>query len=171
MFLVMAPTLDYSTAIKEAAALLRLRLQQTHQPLLKRRLRLLLLLKTTSGLSCAKAGAKLGLSLRGAEAMWKLYCTGGLASYLHYPFKGRKSSLGPEDKQWLEEDLKKDNTITLTGAAERIKAHTGAKEALSPQAVHYIFKALKIKKKTGRPSHINKDEEKVEAFKKKTSRS
>lgn len=166
----MAPTLDYTTAIKEGISAIRATLEGSHQPLIKRRLRLLLSLKTTPGLSCAKAGAKLGLSLRGAEAMWKLYRSGGFEAYITYPFKGRQSSLSPEDKQWLRQDLKNGDTVTLSGAAERIKAHTGAKEALSPQAVHYIFKALKIKKKTGRPAHIHKDEAKVEAFKKKTSR-
>lgn len=166
----MAPTLDYSTAIKEEAAFLKSTLQRTHQPLTKRRLRLLLMLKTTPGLSCAKAGATMGLTLRGAEAMWKLYRKSGFEAYVDYPFKGRPSSLSTEDKQWLEEDLKNNDTLTLAVAAEKIKVHTGAKEALSPQAVHYIFKALKIKKKTGRPAHINKDEAKVEAFKKTSSR-
>jgi hypothetical protein len=34
--------------------------------------------------------------------------------------------------------------------------------------MHYVFKSLKIKKKTGRPSQVEKDAEKADAFKKKT---
>lgn len=163
----MAPTLDYSTIIKEAEAFLRAKLGQSRQPLIKRRLRFLLLLKTSPPLSCAKAGAAIGLSAKGAEAMWKLYRKEGFEVFTDYPFKGRTSSLSPEDKQWLLEELKTEPAVSLAQSAERIKQHTGAKKALSPQAVHYIFKALKIKKKTGRPAHIHKEEAKVEAFKKR----
>ncbi|MBD0374212.1 MAG: winged helix-turn-helix domain-containing protein [Flavisolibacter sp.] len=44
-----------------------------------------------------------------------------------------------------------------------VKEHTGVEYSVS--AMHYVFKALCIKKKTGRPSHVGKDEQKAEALK------
>src|ERR1043166_6775953 len=162
----MAP-LDYNSAIVESETALRGLLSKSHHPLIRRRLRFLLLLKTTFALSRAKAARKLGLEPRGSEEVWKLYKKGGIALIYDYPFKGRKSSLSAEDKQWPQEELKTDPAVSLAQSAERIRVHTGAKQALSPQSLHSIFNALKIKKKTGRPSHIHKEEAKVEAFKKR----
>jgi transposase len=163
--------LDYRKEIRENEAELGTLLSKARAPVLRRRLRFLLLLKTTASLSRAGAGLKLGLRPKGSEEVWKLYKTGGMEKLLDYPFKGRKSSLSDADKAWLGAELKTNGGATLQQCAQRIQGHTGSQKPLSPQAVHYIFKALKIKKKTGRPSHIQKDEGKVEAFKKKSSRS
>lgn len=163
--------LDYRKEIKESEAELRRFLSRAHAPLVRRRLRFLMLLKTTDGLSQTKAGLQLGLKAKGSEEVWKLYKKGGIEKVVDYPFKGRKPSLSDGDKAWLSGELKTNGASTLRQAAQKIQEHTGSQKPLSPQAVHYIFKALKIKKKTGRPSHIHKEEEKAEAFKKKPFRS
>jgi transposase len=84
-----------------------------------------------------------------------------------YPFKGRQSSLSEEQKQWLKEELKKDCTKTLSEACALVKEHTRVKYSIS--AMHYVFKSLRIKKKTGRPSHVAKDPLQADAFKKNLS--
>jgi transposase len=165
----MAP-LDYRTVIVESEGDLLARLRTAHHPLIRRRLRFLIALKATPGLSRAQAGRKLGLEPTGSEEVWKRYKKGGITLIGDYPFKGKPATLSAQDQAWLTEDLQQNSGLTLAQSAERIKQHTGADKALSPQAVHYIFKALKIKKKTGRPSHIHKDEAKVALFKKKSSR-
>lgn len=73
-----------------------------------------------------------------------------------------------EQKQWLTAELEKEATKTLSEACAMVKEHTQVGYSVS--AMHYVFKALKLKKKTGRPSHVDKDEEKADVFKKKLSR-
>lgn len=163
----MARPLDYTIAIKESAEELKSLLSKAHAALIKRRLRFLISLKTGRSSTVATAGVSIGLLSRGAEKMWALYKKKGIKQYIDYPFKGRKPTLSEADKIWLAEELNKDQTLTLSEAARKIKEHTGSRVALSPTAVHYIFKSLKVKKKTGRPAHIHKDEQKVEAFKKR----
>ena len=91
-------------------------LQKAHEPLIRRRLRFLLLLKQNKGMSRATAGKQLGLLPTGAEKMWKLYHKEGMASLVDYLFKGRKSYLDQEQKSWLQEELKKDTTRSLSKA-------------------------------------------------------
>lgn len=158
--------LNYAEVIKESVAELSVLLKKVHQPLIRRRLRFLLLLKQQEGMSQAAAGKKLGLSPRGAEDMWRLYKQHGLENYLDYPFKGRKAKLNEAGKAWLLQKAAAEQLTTLKDTARLLAEEQQTHYSLS--AVHYVFKSLGIKKKTGRPSHIHKDEAKVEQFKKKT---
>lgn len=164
----MMRTLDYGALITQSAEELQMLLKKATKPLLRRRLRFLLLLKQNPGLSRTAAGKKLGLLPTGAEEMWQVYKEGGIEKMTDYPFKGKRSYLKQEQKQWLAEELKKDTTKTLSEACALVREH--ADVGYSVSAMHYVFKSLKIKKKTGRPSHVDKDEGKAEAFKKKTFR-
>ena len=103
----MRSALDYSEIITESVEQLQGMLKKAHEPLIRRRLRFLLLLKQNKGMSRATAGKKLGLLAGGAEKMWKLYHTIGMESFMDYPFKGRKSYLDQEQKSWLQEELKR----------------------------------------------------------------
>ena len=100
--------------------------------------------------------------------MWKLYKKGGIDKMIDYPSKGKPCALNEGQQAWLTGELRKDTTQSLAQACKLVKAHTGVAYCVS--AMHYVFKALGIKKKTGRPSHVAKDEQKVVAFKKKTFR-
>jgi transposase len=159
-------TLEYSELITEEVEQLQLLLKKATKPLIRRRLRFLLLLKQNKGMSRAVAGKKLGLLPEGAEAMWSLYHKGGIEKLTDYPFKGKKPRLDEGQKQWLVEKARGEALSTLKTTVKLIEQEQQIHYSVS--AVHYIFKALKIKKKTGRPAHIHKDEAKVEAFKKKT---
>ncbi len=159
--------LDYGAMITESVEELQGRLKKAQRPLLRRRLRFLLLLKQNKGMSRSVAGKHLGLLPTGAEEMWQLYKSGGIDKILDYPFKGKRPYLNDEQKQWLKAELKKDCTQSLSQACTLVKKRTGVTYSVS--AMHYVFKALGIKKKTGRPSHITKDEAKAVAFKKRIS--
>lgn len=161
------PTLNYQELIQQSESELRALICRQKHSLLKRRLRFLLLLKTTPHVSVASAGRSLGLGPRGARKMWDLYQKQGIDKYLQYPYKGRASKLSAAQKQWLQQKAKDEQLTTLKQTADLIAEEQHLNYSLS--AVHYIFKALRIKKKTGRPSHIHKDEQKVETFKKKSS--
>src|SRR3954454_16445985 len=114
----MRSALDYSEIINEGVEQLQEMLKKAHAPLIRRRLRFLLLLKQNKGMSRATAGKKLGLLPSGAEKMWKLYHKEGIASFVAYPFKGRKSYLDQEQQSWLQEELKKDTTTSLSKACQ-----------------------------------------------------
>jgi transposase len=162
----MRSALDYSEVITERVEQLQTMLKKAHEPLIRRRLRFLLLLKQNKGMSRATAGKKLGLLPTGAEKMWKLYHKGGIESFVDYPFKGRKSYLDKEQKDWLQEELKKDSTTSLSKACQLVEAHCGVHYGAS--GMHYVFGCLGVKKKTGRPSHVDQQPEQAEVFKKKT---
>jgi len=137
------------------------------QPLIRRRLRFLLLLKQNSGMSRAVAGHKLRLLPTGVEEMWELYSKEGIEKYCDYPFKGKKPKLNEEQQHWLKAELKQDCTRSLSEACALVKERTGVQYSVS--AMHYVFKSLGIKKKTGRPSHVHQDKAALQAFKKKLS--
>lgn len=158
--------MNYAEVISESEEALKGLLSKARQPLIRRRLRFLLLLKKNEGMSQAVAGKKLGLLRRGAEEMWALYKRQGIEKYTDYPFKGRPSKLKEAAKAWLLQKAAGEELTTLKDTARRLAEEQQTHYSLS--AVHYVFKSLGIKKKTGRPSHIHKDEAKAEAFKKKT---
>lgn len=87
-------TLDYNGLITEGVTELQTLIRKATKPLIRRRLRFLLLLKQNEGMSRAVAGKKLGLLPTGAEEMWKLYREGGMEKMLAYPFKGKRPYLG-----------------------------------------------------------------------------
>lgn len=159
-------TLKYGELIAESEEELNALLAKQSHSLVKRRLRLLLILKTNAHLSCAAAGERLKIGGRGARKMWDMYRKDGMGKYLDYPYKGRASKLNAEQKQWLLEKAKAEELSSLKQTRDLLQQQQQVHYCRS--AVHYLFKALRIKKKTGRPSHIHKDEDKVEAFKKKT---
>jgi transposase len=161
----MRRALDYGEIITEGVEQLQEMLKKAHAPLIRRRLRFLLLLKQNKGMSRATAGKKLGLLPTGTEKMWKLYRRAGIDNFIDYPFKGRKSYLNQEQKSWLQQELKKDSTTSLSAACHMVEEHTGVHYGAS--GMHYVFECLGVKKKTGRPSHVDQQPEQAEVFKKR----
>ena len=157
--------LDYRKQIKETESkLLNLERKQSHA-LLRDRMRFLRLLKTGECSSQAKAGQMICLSVIGAEKLWKKYRSIGLEGLLDYPFKGRKQKLDDHSKQALIDELGKDSTQSLQQACAFVEEHSGVHYTLS--GMHHALKRLKIKKKTGRPVHYQKDERGEKRFKKR----
>ena len=162
----MRSALDYGEVITGSVEQLQILLKKAHEPLIRRSLRFLLLLKQNKGMSRATAGKKLGLLPTGAEKMWKRYHKEGMESFVDYPFKGRKSYLDQQQQSWLQEELKKDTTTSLSKACQLVEEHTGVHYGVP--GMHYVFKCLGVKKKTGRPSHVDQQPGQAEVFKKKT---
>ena len=157
--------LDYGELITESIEQLQGMLKKAHEPLIRRRLRFLLLLKQNKGMSRATAGKKLGLLASGAQDMWELYRKAGIENFTEYPFKGRKSHLNQDQKTWLQQELRKDSTTSLSAACQMVEAHTGVHYGAS--GMHYVFECLGVRKKTGRPSHVNHQPQQAAAFKKR----
>src|SRR4051795_8835016 len=162
----MRSALDYGEIITESIEQLQTMLKKAHQPLIRRRLRFLLLLKQNKGMSRAAAAKKLGLLPSGAQDMWELYRNKGIEHFTTYPFKGRPSALNHEQKMWLQEELKKDSTSSLSAACQMVEEHTGVHYGVS--SMHYVLECLGVKKKTGLPSHADQQPHQAEMFKTKT---
>ena len=160
-------SLQYAKVIKEPVSkLLDLERKQT-KALLRDRMRFLRVLKSGESTSQAQAGRVIGIGLRGAEKLWKKYLTGGLKGLLDYPFKGSKEKLGNDTKQALIQELSKDSMQSLKQVCDYVEEQSGVH--YTQPGMHYVLKRLKIKKKTGRPVHYQKDEKGEKRFKKKDS--
>ncbi len=161
--------LDYRKAIKETEAqLLELEHRQT-KALLRDRMRFLRLLKTAECPSQAKAGKQIGLGLRGSEKLWKKYRTEGLRGLLTYPYQGTKGKLTEAQQQRLHQELCKGGMQNLQQVCHYVEEKFGV-HYTSP-GMWYVLRVLKVKKKTGRPTHHHKDSKGEQQFKKKIARS
>lgn len=157
---------NYDEIIKESIVELRALHRKQSPALFRRRLQFLMLLKSGKCSSQAKAGALIGIKLRASEKLWRLYREEGLQGLLHTPEKGRPAKLTEAAKADLQEELDGSRVVTLKQACGFVEQNHGI--TISQVAMHYYFKAQKIKKKTGRPTHICKDKEGEDQFKKKS---
>ncbi len=159
--------LHYHKEIRQGAStLLRIRDRQK-SVLYYRRLQFLYLLKSGHCNSQAEAGAQIGIKVRAAQKLWNKYKRQGLAGLLAVPPLGRPAKLDEQCKAALKEELKKDSIQTLRQACHFVAQHSGI--TISEVAMHHHFKALHIKKKTGRPTSVRKDRKGEERFKKNSS--
>jgi transposase len=157
--------LDYQKAIRESES--ELQRQERHQSkaLLRDRVRFLRLLKSGECGSQGQAGNRIGLKLRASERLWSKYCQGGLQALLTYPYQGTQGKLSEEQKQQLQEELSHDNYQTAQQVCTFVNQQFGI--FYTPSGMLYVFKCLRIKKKTGRPEHDHKDHKGERQFKKK----
>lgn len=157
--------LDYPKAIKESEAALRKLERSQTKALLRDRMRFLRLLKSGECTSQAEAGKQISLKRRAAEKLWSKYRTGGLSGLLNYPYKGAKPKLSEAQGERLQAELRKDGIQTLQQGCLYV-AKT-FKVTYTPAGFSKVLRRLKVKKKTARPSHVHRDEEGAERFKKK----
>lgn len=157
--------LNYDESIKETAEELENLLKKQKSSLLRDRLRFLLFLKTGEASSQAQAGQKLNVSIRQSQRNWAMYAKGGLNLLLkEHKNTGQPKKLTDEQEAELQKDLQDDKIQFLHEAVEHIKNKYG--KTYTVDGVHYLFKRLKIKKKTGRPTNIKQDKEGLDNFKK-----
>lgn len=158
--------LNYTKAIKESSAkLLKLRDSQKLS-LYYRRLHFLYLLKSGSCHGQQEAGQQIGIKVRGAQKLFNKYRAGGLKGLLTPSVHmGRPTKLDEDAREALKAQLTSDKVQTLRQACDFIATTKGI--AMTQAGMHYYFKALGIKKKTGRPCNVKKDKQAEAAFKKK----
>jgi transposase len=160
--------LDYQKEIKEKEAKLFSVERAQSKALLRDRVRFLRLLKSGACGSLAEAGRQIGLKLGASEKLWRKYREEGLMGLLNYPFKGYQGKLTAEQQDCLEEALQQSSVRGLTESCQYVEEHFGAHYSLS--GMHYVLRRLQIKKKTARPTHVNKSEAAEKRFKKSLSR-
>jgi len=157
-------SIDYCKVIKESQERLRKEERKQGKGFLRDRIRFLRLLKSGQCCSQQQAGNLIGYSPRNSQRLWKQYCEGGWKALLMYPYQGSCCRLNKQQTQKLQHFLAKDQVQFLHEARQYIQQQFGISYSIS--AVHYLFRRLNIKKKTGRPSNCRKDEKGARLFKK-----
>ena len=135
--------LDYFKAIHESEKkLLELERKQT-KALLRDRMRFLRLLKSGQCGTQAQAAKIIGISLGGAEKLWRMYRINGLPALLDYPFKGKREKIDVYTKLMLLDELSEDERLNTKQVVEYIKEKSGIN--YSKSGIHYLLKRLKMK--------------------------
>ena len=160
----MGKSLNYKEAIKETVSDLSSRIRKERNSTSRDYLRFLLSLKDGSNKSQSKAASMIGLGVRQGQKIWSKYKKGGLALLLERKTGGAPCKLTVDQEAELQEVLKDGKTQFLKQGVHLIAQKYG--KTYTTPGVHFLFKRLGIKKKTGRPSNIRQDKEGLENFKK-----
>ena len=161
--------MNYQEKIKESLQELQTLERQTSVARCRDRVRFIRLLKSGEARGQRQAAELIGISYRQGQWLWKQYQQQGISYLSENQYKGYSGKLSEQDKQRLQQHLKSDQVETLQDAQEYLQQELGV-DYKSISGVSYVFSRLKIKLKTGRPSHVQKDPEAVESFKKKSFR-
>lgn len=156
--------IDYGKAISESVKLLLEREREQSKAFLRDRIRFLKLLKSGRCSTLKQAGQLISLSQRSSQRLWQLYQQGGLEAVLSYPYQGKPCRLSKEQMEQLKDYLSQDGVQFLHEAKTYMEQRFGLRYSIS--GLHRLFKRMKVKKKTGRPSNYRKDEKGAKAFKK-----
>ncbi len=156
-------TINYPIAIKESVEELRARLKQLSHSKLRNRCEVLLWLKSGQVDTMKQAMALKGMSTNQGNLWWKQYKAGGLSGFLTLGYQPQISPL--KDKKALFDKLAGDGFATIKEARDWIKATYGIE--YTENGLGNYFRQHKIKLKTARPYHPNKDEQVRKDYKKK----
>jgi transposase len=156
--------MEYSKKIKESLEELLELEQKQKQALLRDRVRFIRLLKAGQAPGQRFAGEQIGLKERQSQRLWHSYKNKGMAGLLAYPYKGTFGKLSTTQISRLRSYLKTDSVDTLKQAQAYLQEAFGVDYTIA--GVSLLFKRLKIKLKTGRPTNIRQDQAEKQAFKK-----
>jgi transposase len=156
--------MNYQEVIKETVAELSKLEKETKDLKGRDRVRFLRLLKIGEATSQKQAGIMIGLQMRQSQRLWQKYQAVGLAEFIKSHYEGRRSKLSESEKSILAERLKEDDVMSLQQAQDYLADEFGVSYTIG--GVSYIFKQMRVKLKTGRPSNIKQAEAESQAFKK-----
>lgn len=161
----MGKRLNYSVEIAESVEMLETLEGKQRLALFRDRLRYLRSLKSGAAPTQKQASEYIGMSLRQGQRIWQLYKSAGLRGLLRSVVRsGNARKLSAEEMSALTKRLQEDDIQFLHEAVEYVQSTYGKHYSLS--GMHYLFKRLKVKKKTGRPRNRQQDTEGRESFKK-----
>lgn len=156
--------MNYAEIITEEVEELQQLLKQQKAVRYEKRVRFLYLLKTAQAKTQKAAGEQVGWKLRQSQKIWQQYREAGLAAVLEKPRKDSLGNLSSLEIVRLLRYLSEFGFGTLEEAQSYIAASFGASYTIG--GVSWLFKRLKVKLKTARPSNVKKDERRVETYKK-----
>lgn len=154
---------SYAEKIQESDEELYAKQKASTKVVIFQRLQMLRLLKSGQAKSLTEAASLVGVSERSTSRWWKCYREQGLESLLKIA-PTRKPRLSVEQQQALIQQAGKGEFSTLAEIAQWVEQNFGI--SYSTVGIWKLIKKLKIKKKTARPTHVQKDEKAAENFKK-----
>lgn len=160
----MGRTINYAEKIKESEAELLKLEKASSDKYIRDKIRYIRYLKTGVSNSQKEGGLLIGLKGRQSQRLWQQYALGGMPALMKKNQQGYWGQLSSVEQGRLLNYLKGDRTITQEQAAEWIRGQYGV--GYTQAGIHYLFKRLKVKLKTGRPSNVHQDEAGMEDFKK-----
>jgi transposase len=159
-----SPNLAYTNLIQETLATLQELESEQKKSYYKDRVRFIRYLKEGTASSQAKAGSLIGLKSRQSQNLWKLYREGGIAALLKVRKPTHLGKLTAVEYSRLLQRLDQDDIMSQKQVKVYLQDEMG-RDYTQP-AIHYLFKRLKVKLKTGRPVNVRKDKVGQESFKK-----
>jgi len=161
----MGKRLSYQEIIKESREeLMKIEKRQTDSTL-RDRVRFIRVLKNGSAKTQKEASSYIGLSERQGQRNWRVYKDQGLKGLIKPPATGGgQSKLTDTEFEELKKDLVEKEVQFLHEAVLHVKEKY--KQDYSIPGMHFVFKRLEIKKKTGRPVNIRQDKDQLNQFKK-----
>ena len=161
----MGKRLSYQETIKEIIEeLSKIEKRQTDS-MLRDRVRFIRLLKKGAAKTQKAASELIGISQRQGQRNWRLYKEQGLKGLIKPPQTGGgQTKLKESEFEELKKDLLEKEVQFLHEAVSHVKEKY--KQEYSIPGMHFVFKRLEIKKKTGRPINIGQDKNELDKFKK-----
>lgn len=153
----------YSQSIDQSVEELQSLQKSQSKVVVYQRLQMLRLLKQCQAKTLTAASKLVGVSKRSGLRWWKQYKQEGLESLLVVA-PTRQPRLSKEQQQELMAEAARGEFSTIAEILRWVEQSFGI--SYTEVGMWKLVRRLKIKKKTPRPSHVKKDEEAVERFKK-----
>lgn len=166
----MAGRLDYPKEIQESLEELTVLEKEYRGTKVYPRIEMLRFLKTGEASSQGHCAKLLGFCKAQVENWWSRYKKEGVNALLQIPeYPGRPCQIPAEAWLDFEKELESGNVVSLDNAREYLNNQWGTTYK-SISSIHWQFKLMKIKLKTGRPRHRKADSEAQAVFKKLPNR-
>lgn len=156
--------MDYGSFINEDLFYLEEQERLACKSIVRDRIRFLRLLKSGQCTSQRAAGQAIGLQERQSQRLWQLYRQQGYGALVSLGYAHSFGKLSAAQLSQLQGYLRQDLASTLADAQHYVAQEFGV--AYTVSGLCKLFQRLKVKRKTGRPVNVRKDEGKAQAFKK-----
>ena len=156
--------MNYSELIQESTTQLRALEKQQRTSKLKDRVRFLRYLKEGSATTQTQAGSLIGLQQRQSQNLWRIYKQDGIQTLLTTRYQGTVGKLSYYQISALRAYLKTDQAASLLQVQTWLKHSFDVDYTLG--GISMLFKRLKIKHKTGRPTNVRQKADERNFFKK-----
>ena len=160
----MPKKIDYISVISESASELAFMAKSQKNRRNADHIRFLWYLKTGQATSQGSAGELINLKLRQSQNLWKQYQKEGISGLMINDTPKNWGKLSSTQISQLLSYLDGDQVKTQKEMQAFIQSEMGIE--YTQAGIHYLFKRLRVKLKTGRPSNIRKDEAGAIDFKK-----
>jgi transposase len=161
--------MNYAEIISESVEQLQVLARKEKKALYEKRFRFLILLKSGKAKTQKDAGEMVGWKLRYSQKMWQVYQEQGVEGLAEREQMGSFGNLSSQEIARLLRYLDQFGFDSLEEAQKHIAQSFGVSYTIG--GVSVLFKRLKVKLKTTRPSNIEKDEERVTEYKKTSPKS